>query len=258
MSSITLRAANGAQALGASAKRICERLPWDSEFFGINIARLWGQHLPPERAVEALRWCREQNVQCLYFLADASDALTARSAHEAGFRMVDVRTTYECNLAFRRPVLAAAAVRPFERDDLPALERIAAASHTDSRFYFDGRFDRQRCGELYATWIRRSCAGWADAVFTAGFAGAPVGYITCHVHDGGYGSIGLIAVDPESQGGGLGQQLVATALGYLRTRGIRRVEVVTQGRNIRSQQLYQRSGFSPSKVEIWYHLWPDA
>jgi hypothetical protein len=36
--------------------------------------------------------------------------------------------------------------------------------------------------------------------------------------------------------------------------------VVTQGRNIRSQQMYQRSGFVLSRVEIWHHLWaePDA
>jgi dTDP-4-amino-4,6-dideoxy-D-galactose acyltransferase len=255
MSSTSLRAIDAHPALGASAKPVCERLAWDSEFFGIHIGRLWGNRLTRERVDEALRWRRAYGIDCLYFLADASGSTTALIAATAGFRVVDIRCTYECSSLSRRPVLVAPAVRPFEPADLPALERIASENHRDTRFYFDGNFSQEHCDRLYATWIRRSCSGWADAVYVAGFQGEPVGYVTCHLDEAGCGSIGLIAVAPECRGQGFGQQLVTAALEHLQRRGVRRVEVVTQGRNIRSQQMYQRSGFILKNVEVWHHLW---
>ncbi len=147
------------------------------------------------------------------------------------------------------------AIRPVEDGDVPVLERIAAGSHRETRFYFDGGLSRERCDEMYASWIRRSCAGSADAVFVAGFSGAPAGYVTCHVEKG-RGSIGLIAVDEHFAGHGLGRQLVCSALDYFCSRGVKRVQVVTQGRNLRSQRLYQRLGFVLRDSQVWYHLWP--
>ncbi len=256
MSLTTPAATNPDAHPGAFATTGCEQLPWDSEFFGLKVGRLYGNRLTPERAAATLEWCREKGVGCLYFLADAADPQTAQAAEAAGFRFVDVRCTYEFELSPRRPGALSTAVRPFEPGDLPALERIASANHTDSRFYFDGGFRRERCDALFATWIRRSCSGWADAVFVAGFAGCPAGYITCHLRGQQNGSIGLIALDHQFRGHGFGQQLVSAALDYFRQRGVRRVEVVTQGRNVRSQQMYQRSGFAIRDFELWYHLWP--
>ncbi len=257
MLSTTTAETSSIHAGGKPSSRLCEQLPWDSEFFRLKIGRLYGNRLTPERASNALQWCRDNSIECLYFLADAADPLTAHAATASGFRFVDVRCTYECDLPPRRPSILSSAVRAFEPGDLPALERIAASNHSDSRFYFDGSFQRERCDELFATWIRRSCSGWADAVFVAGFAGSPVGYVTCHLRCHEFGSIGLIALEPQFQGHGLGQQLVAAALEYLGKRGARRVEVVTQGRNLRSQQLYQRCGFALRDFELWYHLWPS-
>ncbi len=244
--------------LDAAREALCERLAWDSQFFGFNIGRLWGNHLTPERAMEAARWCRDHAVKCLYFLADSGDAATQESAADAGFRMVDVRCTYQCELPSWRPPVDSPAVRPYEPADLPSIERIAAANHTDSRFYFDSHFSRERCDDLFAGWIRRSCAGLADAVFVAGFAGSPAGYITCHAGPDGAGSIELFGVHPAFRGHGLGQQLATAALKHLRSLGVQRVEVVTHGRNVRSQQMCQRSGFVLRSLELWYHLWPAA
>jgi dTDP-4-amino-4,6-dideoxy-D-galactose acyltransferase len=259
MSLMTERAASSiTPVLDAARELVCERLAWDSQFFGFNIGRLWGNRLTPERAREAVRWCRDHAIRCLYFLADADDPATNQNAADAGFRMVDVRCTYECELPSWHPAVDSPAVRPYEPADLSAIERIAAANHTDSRFYFDSHFSRERCDELFAGWIRRSCAGLADAVFVAGFAGSPAGYITCHAGDGGRGSIGLFGVHPAFRGHGLGQQLAAVALKHLRSLGIQRVEVVTHGRNVRSQQMCQRSGFVIGSLELWYHLWPAA
>src|SRR5271165_3005798 len=95
MPAADLQAFDRAPALSASADLLCEQLTWDSEFFGINIGRLWGDRLTPERIDAALRWRDEHGIDCLYFLADASDPSTARIAAGVGFRVVDFRCTYD-------------------------------------------------------------------------------------------------------------------------------------------------------------------
>jgi dTDP-4-amino-4,6-dideoxy-D-galactose acyltransferase len=108
---------------------------------------------------------------------------------------------------------------------------------------------------LYAVWIEQSVKGYADFVLVAELDGQPAGFVTCHLKPGEIGDIGLIAVDAACQGRGLGQQLVTSALRAFSDRGPRIVTVVTQGRNIRSQRLYQKCGFVIRRVDLWYHKW---
>ena len=88
--------------------------------------------------------------------------------------------------------------------------------------------------------------------------GQPAGYCTCSVSPDGTGNIGLIAVDSRWRRARLGTALVASALGYFRAEGMRAATVVTQGRNIASQRLYQRCGFATQSIQLWYHRWAPA
>ena len=126
---------------------------------------------------------------------------------------------------------------------------IARRSHRDSRFYHDPAFDRVRCDELYATWIRRSCQGWADTVLVATDHGQPAGYLTRKGN-----SIGLVAVADRARGRGLGTQLVQAAQRYFYSSGAAYAEVVTQGRNQAARELYLRCGFRVVNAQHWYHL----
>jgi dTDP-4-amino-4,6-dideoxy-D-galactose acyltransferase len=143
-----------------------------------------------------------------------------------------------------------------------ALRHLAAASHRDTRFHFDAHFPRPLCDALYAHWIQASCEGYADAVLVAGPEGAPVGYVTCHLDraSGGVpeGRIGLIGVAESARGQGLGPQLVRQALTWFADHGAASVSVVTQGRNVAAQRLYQRCGFLTRDVHLFYHKWYPA
>ncbi len=230
----------------------CERLAWDSDFFGISVARVKTNRLSDADAREAIAWSEANGISCLYFLADADDPGTSRAAELHEFRMVDMRVTLDCSAPLTEGV--SPAVRPYGEYDLAQLREIAREGHVNTRFYWDPGFDRTRCAELYAAWIERSCRGWAQAVFVAEDDGAPAGYITCHV-TGTCASIGLLAVDKSSRGKGLGTQLVQACLSYLRSNAVQAVTVVTQGRNIHSQRLYQAAGFRTRSLGIWYHRW---
>jgi len=249
----------------APAAAPADLLAWDSEHFGRRIGRVRGCVLTRETLARIERWVAREGVEGVYFLADASDPDTAPLAEEAGFRLVDVRVTLERRLrgaGGATPVQAAAvavSVRQATAADVPELRRIAATSHRESRFYYDPHFDRSRCDALYSAWIEKSC-GDPDGVVLVAAAparehGAPCGYITVTLGTGGEGRIGLFAVAGAAQGQGVGGRLIAAALGWLEGRGAGTVSVVTQGRNIRAQRIYQQFGMRSRSLELWYHRW---
>src|SRR5262245_35005785 len=233
-------------------------LDWDTRFFGVRVASLQARALGHGQMERELEWCRTNAIECVYLLADAGDLETLRTAQERGFRLVDIRVTFEARLDRELPRARAgdpSRVRLARPEDVPSLRAIAAVSHTDSRFYADPRFDRERCSELYATWIERSCNGWADVVFVAELEREPVGYLSCHRRPDGRGDIGLVGVAARAANQGLGSALVARALTWFREQGLARATVVTQARNVGAQRLYQSAGFQTASVALWHHLW---
>src|SRR5260370_23874960 len=232
----------------------CDYLEWDSSFFGRRIARVRQGRFSPGDIGRILEWCDDERIDCLYSLASSDDAQAVATAEKHGFHFVDIRVTLERAL---EPISAEPCgnVRLVRASDLEALRQIARSSFRDSRFYYDPGFEKCRCDDLYQTWIEESCKGYADFVVVAEEGGQPAGFVTCHAGPGETGSIGLIAVDAAYQGRGLGRHLVTSALYAFRERDMRVATVVTQGRNIRSQRLYQDRGFVSRSVELWYHRW---
>lgn len=240
-----------------AAPVVAELLEWDSAFFGRRIGRATVHRLDGPTAAELLEWCQSSHIDCLYFLADADDAATTRVAEQIDFRLVDIRVTLQVWL--KPPYLSPPDTGPViglaQPADLPALQQIAADGHRDTRFYFDGNFPVERCDDLYRTWMRRSCEGYADAVLVARDHAQVAGYITCHRDAGESGHIGLVGVGNDFRGQGIGSALVRASLSWFADQGRPQVQVVTQGRNVTAQRLYQQQGFRTSAIQLWYHYW---
>lgn len=231
-----------------------DHVAFDTAHFGFSVARLAGDRLDDARAAEAVATCAAEGVRCLYFLARSDDDATVRAAEAHGFHLTDVRMTYERRPAATTPLGPDLVLRDAIPGDLPRLRALAAAHHTESRFYADPGFPRERCDALYANWMENSTKGLADAVVVVARGANPVGYITWKGH-AGEGSIGLISVDAEARGAGVGAALVARAVDLSAAARHSRITVVTQGRNRASQRLYQRGGFITGSMELWYHRW---
>jgi dTDP-4-amino-4,6-dideoxy-D-galactose acyltransferase len=240
---------------------VCQFLEWDSRFFDRRIGRLTSPRLSSPMLSAVFAWCQANQIACLYFLADANDRETAQLAAEHGFLLADVRVTLEHG---GLPDLASAAlaggeeIRPFVSGDLPALRDLAGRSHTDSRFFFDPHFPPSRSRQLFETWIEKSCLNEREKVFVAELENQPAGYVTCQFVNEQTGQIGLLGVDAAAQGRGVGSRLIRTALGWFASQGAARAIVVTQGRNIRAQRLYQKCGFATAALELWYHRWFES
>ncbi len=240
---------------------LCELLDWDTTLFGFRIARVRGDVLTPESVQQIDDWCRQARVRCLYFLGRADGANTARLAEDNDFRLVDIRMTFRCQISNvnrdpKKHTKRAALVRHVRPEDICLLQNIARESYRDTRFYFDANFPKHLGDLLYETWLKLSCEGYADAVLVAELDSVPVGYISCHLDkELRTGKIGLVGVNNQARGLGLGQTLVFNALEWFLTQGVQEVFVVTQGRNCAAQRLYQRSGFLTQTVQLWYHKW---
>jgi dTDP-4-amino-4,6-dideoxy-D-galactose acyltransferase len=234
---------------------VCTYLEWDSQFFQRRIARLNRHRLDHATTAECARWCRHHRIDCLYFLADSNDPETPRLAEANDFHLTDIRMTL-----VRVVVPEDFAANSFDgfrharEDDLRALRSIARTSHHDTRFYFDGHFEQEKCDLLYATWIENSFRGFAQAVLVAEADGEPAAYLTCHLNDQA-SQIGLVGVGEGHRGKGLATNLVRAFLSWSREQGAQRALVVTQGRNLPAQRLYQRNGFITSSMDLWYHRW---
>lgn len=244
---------------GENENGICQYLTWDSTFFGRRIANVTVNRLTGQTMQQIQSWCDVQRIDCLYFLADSSDSETVTLAEDAGFRFVDIRVTLERKIE-QLPSSGdtRGSIRPYRADDLSTLRNIARVSHHDSRFYHDKKFPESLCDALYETWIEKSAHGYADIVWVATLQDEPLGYISCHWAPSGNPRIGLFAVAKQAQGLGLGKHLLLEGLRWFAQKGVPTVSVVTQGRNIRGQRLYQGCGFVTRSMQLWYHYWPSS
>lgn len=219
-----------------------ELLTWDTEFWGMRIGR--------GGATDLDAWAKENTIGCMCLLLEAADVDGIKRAQDGGARLTDFRVKLE------RPTDPVAAVaRPFRPEDVEGIVAIARKAFRGvTRFYADPKFPDDRCDDLYETWLRSSCAGWAAQVFVIENSDAPIGFITVHVDDN-VASIGLVAVDDDLRRRGAGEDLVNAAVNWAYSQGVPEMTVVTQGRNIQAQRVFQKCGFRTRSLEVWMHRW---
>jgi dTDP-4-amino-4,6-dideoxy-D-galactose acyltransferase len=234
----------------------CRVLGWDTKFWGQRIARLDETSVTPAslRAIDA--WCADNRVACVFLLVAAYDRVSTRAAEQAGFFFTDVRMTFRASVADRQSLALRQGLRFARSGDRGRLAELARESHASTRFFHDPNFDDERCRDLYGQWMLSSLDGAADAVIVAEADGKAVGYVTCEFDTGeDSGRIGLIAVEPSSQGRGLGSALCEAALDWFAAEGALSVEIVTQGSNVSAQRVFQASGARTVSTELWFHKW---
>jgi dTDP-4-amino-4,6-dideoxy-D-galactose acyltransferase len=139
------------------------------------------------------------------------------------------------------------------------LLKLAVSAGVYSRFKIDKNFKRNEYEKLYKIWIEKSVSGEvANKIFVyIENDGSLVGFITVKLNPGGIGSIGLIAVDKNFRGKGIGAKLINRSLEYFFDNKCDTVTVATQLNNIPACKLYQKTGFTISEKIYCYHLWPE-
>jgi dTDP-4-amino-4,6-dideoxy-D-galactose acyltransferase len=246
------------------------RLDWECDQFGFPVAQLGIPELNDLALAAMLRLAREQGVHLLVWPARAGREVPTRLLNEFTGALVDRKATFTRSL---QPTLAGEespasiqfSVEPYGARSASAdLHRLAISAGVHSRFKVDRHFPNEHFEGMYRRWIERSVSGeLADAVLVASgvedqMAGDKrvAGMITLSESQG-VGSIGLIAVAAAFRGRGIAAALMHAAHQWMRARGASEAKIVTQSANLPACRLYERSGYRRSRLQHYFHFWPQ-
>lgn len=238
--------------------QLCQKLQWDSDFFGINVGYLSCLRLTPNIEKHVKQFVRKEQIDLLEYRCNCHDRESVVTSEKNGYSFVDIRLTYENVLKNNNKVCNRNhySVRKGCDDDIEMLQKIATDIYKDSRYYFDDNFDKNKVITFYVDWVAKAIKGqFDDYAYILYDNKEPIGFCTIKEIRKKVARIGLFGMNSEYRGEGLSKYLLSRSMQNLSEQGFDYVEVVTQGRNYAAQRLYQKCGFVTKSTEIWYHKW---
>ena len=140
-----------------SMTRLVEPLAWDSEFFGVPIARvdLNGASVETLRRID--EEARDEGIACLFGSLDPDDPETPYRVQVCGHRLVEVAVTLRrpAGLPFE-PRPSASRARRGTLDDVPRLTEAIATLAPWSRFAVDPHFGPEAARRMHEAWVQRA------------------------------------------------------------------------------------------------------
>lgn len=235
-------------------------LPWDSGFFGYIVAQIIPQSLSQTDLLKLLDTLRKKNVQLVYWATNKSDRMSHSSAHSCGGSLVDKKITFVKKKEFIpiQPVSEKVLIYNYSKTTSEMID-LAIQAGMYSRFRIDKKIGTDKFKKLYSLWIQRSVqreiAHNVLIIQDTKLKNHPVIALATVGEKNNRGSIGLVAVHKNYRGQNLGTSLVHAAINWFIRNGYKESEVVTQGKNIISCNLYKKCGYEVEKTEWWYHFW---
>ncbi len=230
---------------------------WDSDFFEFNVAYLSCMHLTDNIVFRTEQFIKNKRIRLVQYLCNCHDRESVRIAEKNNYNFVDIRLTYSMKLM--NDERYAGSQYHFGRastDDIQHLRSLSRELYVDSRYFFDGNFDTEKIYKFYQGWVEKGVLGqFDDECWCLYDNQKSVAFCTVKYENPHTAVIGLVGVDMQYQGKGLGQALIYSVFNVLVEKRIRKVYVVTQGRNYSAQRLYQCVGFRTHLTQLWYHKW---
>lgn len=235
-----------------------EILEWDTEFFGMKVARITELVRNEAELTDILLSLKASSTALVYWPSDR--IVNQDTISRLGGKLVDSKMTFAIDFRVF-PVEEYVSSNIIEQYTSSMcnkeLESLAIQSGEYSRFAKDTNIPQDKFFALYKIWIDRSIRKEiAEEVLAIREGERIVGLITLG-NKNGRGDIGLLAVDRNYRGKRYGEKLVQAAQRWFVDNGYRCGQVITQGANIQACNLYKKCGYSIENVEYFYHFWPQ-
>jgi len=233
-------------------------LDWDSKFWGFPVAYLSCMHLTENIYKKVHAFITAKNIRLVEYLCNCHDKRSVNLAERNKFTFTDIRTTFikkikQQNQASLPKGFSFRQARP---QHIPQLGEITKNLFVHSRYAFDEHFDPAKVDLFYKIWVEKGVHGKLDDECWCLFdKDDPVAFCTVRYGQERSAHIGIMGVHKKYCGKGLGKKLLCFVFDMLLSKGVASVTVVTQGRNIAAQNLYQSVGFRTKATELWYHKW---
>jgi dTDP-4-amino-4,6-dideoxy-D-galactose acyltransferase len=225
-------------------------LQWDSVFFGFDVFQINSNS--KKLVLEALNEISVSE-KCLVYVFLGEELFSKEELISYNGYGVDVK------VVLRKSNLIYISNLPSHLDEYikekpnNELYELALESGKYSRFKSDNRLPENSFEKMYALWIENSCSSSTTKVFIYK-EDVIKGFITLSISVNQIGEIGLIAVDENSQGKGIGKLLIQYAENYLVNNGVFGVTVPTQLDNDGAMSFYKRMGYEIVKTTNIYHF----
>lgn len=234
-------------------------LDWDSSFFGYKVAKL-NINTEDYKSIErCLKDVIQLGAKLVYCQAENGSKVAANLASKYNGHLVDIKTTYRYTLNSEQKRYKNESFIKYKSDPLSddILLKLAVQCGIYSRFFVDPRIKVEKAKDLYQTWIRKSISKeLADDILIYNFEKRIIGLISVYLK-GDIGNIGLLGVDENFRGKGIGKNLVDWAISYFSSKNAKFIDVVTQGKNLSACKLYEKCGFKLEQQFDFYHFWNE-
>lgn len=244
---------------------LMERLPWDSEFFSMQIARLNmiarpGSAFSPRESSQpaikalqtALEHARRTGIEYVFTHVSAQDTHTIRTLCGSGFDLIETRVHYHSAIS---PARERYPSRLATESDIPSLARTARIMvNPFDRFHSDPEISASLADKMMEKWVEASIReGFADATIVPDEP-SPEAFFTLKTHKEHWNGWGLkltqpvlSAVAPRHKGWYM--KLVSEANELLRAQGAQHSFVITQVTNNAAIRSLEKLGYQFGKGE---------
>ena len=227
-------------------------LNWDSAFFGFNVALISEYEEP-----EINNYIQKSNADNKLTYVFVREILNHSILDKYNGNLADTKLLFEKNIDIAGSS-APSLKKICEFDDSyskESLYQLAYISGQHSRFKLDNNIPLHKFKEMYKLWVDNSISGEiASKVYIYVDNQQILGFITLQIIDD-IVKIGLIAVDPKSQGQRIGSNLIAMAENYSRSINLNKIQVPTQQRNEHAVKFYMKNNFRCIDKIYVYHFW---
>jgi ribosomal protein S18 acetylase RimI-like enzyme len=234
---------------------LLKKLDWDSDFFGFSVAQVCSVSEDIEVWKETLAEIENLDIKLTYWMVQPKNLSFQEFASENHGILVDNKTTYSIEITSGNFGTEKCIEILDKNEPDTELLNLAVQCGAYSRFAIDKNIPYEKFKQLYQLWIINSInKSMADDVLIYKWDNKIVGLVTVYENNN-IGNIGLIGVDADFRGKGIGKSLINVVKNYFFAKGIHNIHVVTQGQNNSACRLYENTGFSVLDRSEFYHFW---
>ena len=233
-----------------------EILDWDSKFFNIKICRINGTIANSIELSDILKELKESEIDLVYYSSPIPLQDFQQLSLPYKIDLVDKKITYLKKITDNPGVKDSVTEFVGEYPD-DKLIQLAIESGIYSRFNVDKKFGRSNYEAMYKAWIVNSVNKQiAKEVLVYLDNQEIVGFVTLGEKKS-RADIGIIAVDANARGRGIGKSLMFSAENWFLKNDYQLMQVVTQGDNLAACKLYESCGYGIEQSDYFYHMWKE-
>lgn len=228
---------------------IVEYLKWDSDFFDFPVFKLnYTNDIDTEKLFSV-----NVHENVLYYVFSENILISKNVLSNYNGKLVDEKVVLnkqglQLKKNIKNKIELYSEITPNAN-----LYRLAKISGQYSRYKTDKRLPSFTFKNMYDLWIENSCKNENSVVYVCKHKNDIVGFITLDISLNS-GKIGLIAVDDNMQGKGIGYELMCKAENHLVGLGIDNISVATQKSNKKALNFYVKLGYSVDTTSNIYHF----